>query len=91
MQRATSALCYNLNVFWDTPERPLTVCHGNSVRATSKWLSVMYRMIRTVIGAILGAFKPDIDCEGLQKNAAALHQAALKEMTSNNYTLQVFS
>ena len=62
-----------------------------SVRATSQRLSVHYRMVRSVIGAILGAFKSDVDSKGLQKNAAALHEAALKEMTSKNCTLQVGS
>jgi hypothetical protein len=80
----TSEPCYNLNVIGATPERP-----SLSVRATSKRLSVLYRMVRGVIGAILGAFKSNVDGKGLQKNAAALHMAALKEMTSKNCTLQV--
>ena len=62
-----------------------------SVRATSKQLNVLYRMVRGVIGAILGSFKSNVDSKGLQKNATALHGAALKEMTSKNCTLQVGS
>lgn len=62
-----------------------------SVRATSKRLSVFYRMVRGVIGAVLGAFRSNVDSKGLQKNAAALHEAALKEITSKNCTLQVGS
>lgn len=47
------------------------------------------RIVKSVIGAVLGAFEPDMDCTGLQKSAAGLHEAALKEMTAKNCTLQV--
>ena len=47
------------------------------------------RIVRGVIGAILGAFKPELDGVSLQKDAVALHEAAVKEMTSRNCILQV--
>lgn len=42
-----------------------------------------------MIGGLIGAYKPDLEGQGLQKDAAALHEAALSEMTSKNCTLQV--
>ncbi len=42
-----------------------------------------------MIGAIIGAYKPDIVGAGLQKDAGALHEAVLNELTSKNCTLQV--
>ena len=42
-----------------------------------------------MIGGVIGAYKPDLEGAGLQKDAFALHEAALSEMTSKNCTLQV--
>ncbi len=42
-----------------------------------------------MVGAIIGAYKPNLEGAGLQKDAGALHEAALNELTSKNCTLQV--
>ena len=42
-----------------------------------------------MIGAIIGAYKPDLEGAGLQKDAGALHEAALEVLTSTNCALQV--